>query len=162
MRGIRRIRGHDYAWDAFRCPCWSELTKILLILEMPGLKTKRSICPVKFATAHPQMHAPGRSRLPSNPSVLSSRQSWQLSFVPRAQKTRAALHSQKHFLVANPNRLRARLSRNRCVKVERLTPCFSCPATNDSLRRLVPISAAFGLRYRRAGSGVDGTGACDG
>ena len=86
MRGIRRKRCHDCAWGASRSPCWSESTKILLILGRLCRKTKRSSCPVKFATAHPQMHAPGRSRLPSNPSVLSSRQSWQPSFVPLARR----------------------------------------------------------------------------
>lgn len=161
MREIRRIRGHDCAWGASRSPYWSELTKIFLILEMPGRKTKRSICPVRFATVHPQMHVPGRSRLPSNPSVLSSRQSWQLSFVPLTRTKRVSpctvksissppirIESERGFRATRVSNLNARLRR-------------SCPATIDSLRRLVPISAVFGLRYRRAASGVDGTGVCD-
>jgi hypothetical protein len=47
----------------------------------------------------PQMHEPGRSRRPSNPSVLLPRRSFQWSFAaPRnATKRRAPLHSQKHF-----------------------------------------------------------------
>jgi hypothetical protein len=39
---------------------------------------------------------------------------------PGKHKTRAALHSQKHFRRPNPNRSRSRLPRNSCVKAGRL------------------------------------------
>src|SRR5690348_3241715 len=47
----------------------------------------------------PQMHEPGRSRRPSNPSVLLPRRSFQWSFAPprNATKRRGPLHSQNDF-----------------------------------------------------------------
>jgi hypothetical protein len=74
--------------DPFRSPCLPELVKTFGKVGMAWLQDEFSFVLVKFATGPPQMHAPERSRLPSNPSVLSSRRSSQTSFAPLASRKR--------------------------------------------------------------------------
>jgi hypothetical protein len=159
MRGIRRILGHDCAWGAFRSPCWSELIKIFGIVGKAWSQDEALL--LVRSNSRPHTFKCMRQENPGSHQTHQCRHSVNhrnCPLRPRQQKTRAALHSQKHFLIANPNRIRARLPSNRCVIVERSTVC-SCTATIDSPRRLLPISAVFGMRYRCAGSRGDGIGA---
>ena len=97
----------------------------------------------------PQMHEPGRSRRPSNPSVLLPRRSFQWSFAPprNATKRRGPLHSQKHFFS------KTEIGHDRCFPAtgvsigERSDPS---PQGLVNHENGIPISAAFSLRYRAA------------
>ena len=95
------------------------------------------------------MHEPGRSRRPSNPSVLLPRRSFQWSFAPprNATKRRGALHSQNDFFS------KTEIGRDRCFPAtgvsirERLDPSSQVLVNHETG---IPISAAFSLRYRAA------------
>ena len=115
MRGIHRTRDHDRAWGSFRSPCWSELIKIFGIVGNAWSQDKALQLSGQMRDRTPSNACARKIPAPIKPisAVIASIIAIVL-YAPAEQKTRAALHSQKHFRRANPNRNRARLPRNRC------------------------------------------------
>jgi hypothetical protein len=126
------------------CPKRSKSSEKTLSQDMVGVALVRG---ASARSERLQMHEPGRSQRPSNPSVLLPRRSFQWSFAPprNATKRRGALHSQKDFVA------RTEIGDERCFRAtgvsirERSDP----PAKGlVNHARGLPISAAIGLRYR--------------